>query len=358
MRTALAPTDGTTGPVGSADPTLGVGHPPAFSSSSSWADLVRVPKALVAGLGGAGSEVVTDLFDQNLVGLETLAINTDGQHLMAARAHRRLLIAQHALGGRGAGGNMEPVRASVSEVREDILERFRSFDLIFLLAGLGGGTGSALAPLCLTLARESGAIPITGVFLPFHVELATSPRIRENTQKALAELQQEGGVLLVLANERLRKFDRLPIKQVFQYRNAYLRALISGLVDMVRHPSEMNVDLAHLRRMLDAGGLSTVLFAEGHPSDPEGVVRQALKEGLLDFEVRERAGPTILFIEGGSDLTFGAYHRIVDAFRQELHDPGELTPGFRTHPERWDRVRVTALVGGLEPRTLDRALAR
>lgn len=354
MRTSFAPVQDPSSPGGS---TSSSSREEGLSHAVPWKDLVRVPRALVAGLGGAGSEAVTDLFDQDLPGLETLAINTDGQHLMAARAHHRLLIAQRALGGRGAGGSTEPVLTSMAEVREDVLERFRNFEIIFLLAGLGGGTGSALAPLCLSLARESGAIPITGVFLPFHVELATSPRIRENTEKALADLQAGGGVLLVFANERLRKFDRLPIKQVFQYRNSYLQALVSGLVDMVRHPSEMNVDLAHLRRMLDAGGLSTVLFAEGHPSDPEGVVHQALREGLLDFEVKERAGPTILFVEGGSDLTFGAYHRIVEAFRQELHDPGELTPGFRTHPERWDRVRVTALVGGLEPRTLARALA-
>lgn len=323
----------------------------------SWSDLVRVPRALVVGLGGAGSEVVTDLFDQEVPGLETLAINTDGQHLMGARADRRLLIAQGTLGGRGAGGNTEAVLASGPELREDLIQRFRGFDLVFLLAGLGGGTGSALAPLCLSLAREAGTIPVTGVFLPFHVELSTSPRIRENTNRALRELQEGGGVLLVFANERLRKFDRLPIKQVFQYRNSYLRSLVSGLVNMVRHPSEMNVDLAHLRRLLSSGGLSTVLFAEGHPSDPEGVVHQAFQEGLLDFEVKERAGPTILFVEGGNDLTFGAYHRIVESFRKELHDPGELTPGFRTHPERWDRVRVTALVGGLQPRTLERALA-
>jgi cell division protein FtsZ len=330
---------------------------PSGSPPPPWGDLVRIPKALVVGLGGAGSEVVTDLFDQEVPGVETLAINTDGQHLMGARADRRLLIAQGNLAGRGAGGDVEKVLQSTSEIREDLLARFRAFDLTFLLAGLGGGTGSALAPLCLSLAREAGTIPVTGVFLPFHVELSTSPRIRENTTRALRELQEGGGVLLVLANERLRKFDRLPIKQVFQYRNSYLRALISGLVNMVRHPSEMNVDLAHLRRMLSAGGLSTVLYAEGHPSDPEGVVHQAFREGLLDFQVKERAGPTILFVEGGNDLTFGAYHKIVDSFRRELRDPGELTPGFRTHPERWDRVRVTALVGGLEPKTLERALS-
>ncbi len=321
-----------------------------------WGELARAPRALVVGLGGAGSEAVTDLFDQQLPGVETLAVNTDGHHLLNARAHRRILVGQAALSGRGSGGDREAVLTSLGEFREDLLARLRDFDIVFLMAGLGGGTGSALAPLCLSLTREVGALPISVVFLPFHAELATSARIRENTSKALSELQANGGALLAFANERLRKFDRLPIKQVFHYRNSYLRALVSGLVDMVRHPSEMNIDLAHVRRLLEGGGLSTLLFAEGHPSDPDGLVRQALREGLLDFEVKDRAGPAILFVEGGSDLTFGAYHRIVEAFRRELHDPAEITPGFRTHPERWDRVRLTAVVGGLEPRTLDKAL--
>ncbi|MDE1820418.1 MAG: hypothetical protein KGJ23_07050 [Euryarchaeota archaeon] len=322
-----------------------------------WNELARAPRALVAGLGGAGSEAVTDLFDQQIPGVETLAVNTDGHHLMSARAHRRVLVAQPSLAGRGSGGNREAVLAGIGEFREDLLARFRQYDLIFLLAGLGGGTGSALAPLCLSLTRQVGALPVTGVFLPFHAELATSARIRENTAKALEELQANGGALLVFANERLRRFDRLPIKQVFHYRNSYLRALVSGLVDMVRHPSEMNVDLAHVRRLFEGGGLSTLLFAEGHPADPDALVQQALTEGLLDFELSGRAGPTILFVEGGSDLTFGAYHRIVERFRSELHEPLELTPGFRTHPERWDRVRLTAVVGGLERRTLEKALS-
>lgn len=322
-----------------------------------WNDLARVPKALVVGLGGAGSEAVTDLFDQHLPGVDTLAVNTDGHHLLTARADMRILVAQPSLAGRGSGGDREAVLKATAECREDLLARFRGYDLIFLLAGLGGGTGSALAPFCLTLAREVGALPVSGVFLPFQAELSTSARIRENTSKALEELQAQGGALLLFSNERLRKFDRLPIKQVFHYRNSYLRALVAGLVDMVRHPSEMNVDLAHVRRLLSDGGLATLLFAEGHPSDAEGIVRQALREGLLDFEIRDRAGPTILFVEGGSDLTFGAYHRIVETFRQELHEPVELTPGFRTHPERWDRVRLTAVVGGLERRTLEKALS-
>lgn len=337
----------------------GSSSPPPETSDplAPWAELARVPRALVVGLGGAGSEAVTDIFDQHLEGVETLAVNTDGRHLLGARAHMRMLVSQPALAGRGSGGDRDAVLSGVGEFREDLLARLRPYDLIFLLAGLGGGTGSALAPLCLSLAREAGAVPVTGVFLPFHAELSTSARIRENTALALRELQERGGGLLVFANERLRRFDRLPIKQVFHYRNSYLRALVSGLVDMVRHPSEMNVDLAHVRRVLEHGGLSTLLFAEGHPSDPEALVRQALNEGLLDFDFRERAGPTILFVEGGSDLTFGAYHRIVEAFRRELREPVELTPGFRTHPERWDRVRLTAVVGGLEPRTLEKALA-
>ncbi len=328
---------------------------PPGALDPSWAELARPPKGLVVGLGGAGSEAVSEVYDQAFPGVDTLAINTDGQHLLRSRAHQRILLGQRELKGRGSGGNLPSVLRATEEAREELRNRLRSYDLVFLVAGLGGGTGSALAPFCLALAQAEGAVPITSVFLPFHAELTGSRVLRENTVRALSELKRAGGLLLPFSNEKLRRYDRLPVRQVFQFRNAYLKALVSGLMDMLQHPSEVNVDLSHLHRHLSRGGLTTLLTGEGHPSDPGGLARQALHDGLLDFRLSE-AGPALLFVEGGSELTLGAYHRVVEAFRTELKDPPDLIPGIRVHEERWDSVRVTLLLGGLPEESLAQAL--
>ncbi len=322
----------------------------------AWEELARAPRGLALGLGGAGSETVSEIYDQGLPGLETIAINTDGQRLLGARAHKRILLGQHELRGRGSAGNLRAVLKSLEGTREELRSQLRGFDLIFLVAGVGGGTGSALVPYCQALAREEGAIPISCVFLPFEAELTGNPRLRENAAHALRELKGTGGLLLPFANERLRRYDRLPVKKVFQFRNAYLTALMRSLMDIVRHPSEVNLDLSHLRRHLEGSGLTTLLTGEGHPSDPALLARQALHEGLLDFSLTE-AGPALLFVEGGSELTLGTYHRLVEAFRKELHEPRDLTPGIRIHDERWDSVRVTLVLGGLPPQALASGLA-
>jgi cell division protein FtsZ len=310
----------------------------------------------VVGLGGAGSEAVQDLVRLGIPGVHAFAVNTDYRHLSHVQVEQRILLGKRQLGGQGSAGDRGAVQEAAEDGREEMLRRLSRFEIVFLLAGLGGGTGSALLPL---LARELGktdALPVPVAFLPFQVELETNSQRRSNSAEAIGELEELGGFVLALSNERLRRFDALAMHRVFQLRNAYVHRLVQSLVDMVEAPSLLNVDLATLKAHLAESGVSTLLHAEHHVSEPEHLVAQAISESLLDFEV-SHADSALLHVEGGSNFTLRAHDRIVQTVRSRFGEPRRLLLGIRIHPEPREVVRMTAVVGGLKTRAIRAALA-
>jgi cell division protein FtsZ len=326
-------------------------------SLEAWASMNLRSSFAVVGLGGAGSEATQELVELGIPGVETCAINTDASHLLRIQADRRVLIGQRRLHGRGSGGDREAVLAAVDEGKDELQDRLSRYEIVFLVAGLGGGTGSALLPYLAELLKDSRALAIPVAFLPFHVELETNPVRRENTLDALGELERLNGLLLVLANEKLRRFDALPVRRVLQVRNAYLHQLVTSLVDMVENPSQLNVDLASLKWHLREAGLSTLLLGEQHISEPERLVHQALTETLLDFEWDEADRPSALVhVDGGSNLTLRTLDAVLHAMRSRLGNPKRLMFGTRMRPEPREVVRLTAVVGGLRRRAIREAL--
>ena len=324
-------------------------------SLESWASLHDAASFAIVGLGGAGSEAVHDLVALGIPGVRAFAVNTDVQHLRRVEIEERILIGQRQLRGRGSGGDRATVLEAAEDGREELVRRFSRFEVVFLLAGLGGGTGSALLPYLSGLLRKTETLPIPVAFLPFHVEMETNPDRRENVLETLGELEEMGGLLMALANEKLRRFESLPLSRVFHVRSAYLHHMVASLVDMVENPSQLNVDLASLKSHLRDSGLSTLLCGEYHVSEPDRLVHQAFTETLLDFQLPSGAS-ALVHVDGGSNLTLRTVDRVVASFRRRLGEPRRLVLGTRTHPEPKDVVRLTAVIGGLRPRTVRDAL--
>ncbi len=324
-------------------------------SLEAWAHLHQEDRVAVVGLGGAGCDAVHDLLGLGLPGVPTIAINTDASHLLRLEVGERILLGQRRLKGRGSGGDRALVIEGAEEAREELVRRLGRYEIAFLLAGLGGGTGSALLPYLTSALRTTGTLAVPVAFLPFRIELETNPERRSNALEALAELESMGGLLLALSNEKLRRFEALPIHRVLHVRNAYLHSLVSGLVDMVEHPSQLNVDLASLKGHLKDSGLSTLLLSEEHISEPERLVHQALTETLLDFELAERPS-ALVHVDGGSNLTLRTVDRVWKAMRHRLGEPRRMLVGTRTYAEPREVVRLTAVVGGLRPRSVREAL--
>ncbi|MCI4350731.1 MAG: hypothetical protein L3K15_04390 [Thermoplasmata archaeon] len=311
-------------------------------------DVARPSPFAVVGLGGAGSDAVHDLVGLGLPGVRTFAVNTDARHLNQVRTEERILLGQRRFRGAGSGGNRSGVLEAATESGEELARRLSKFEIVFLLAGLGGGTGSALLPFFTAMLRPTETVAVPVAFLPFQVELEMNPDRRENVVQTLAELQSLGGLVLILANEKLRRFETLPLPRIFHLRSTYLHSLVESLVDMVENPSQLNVDLASLKAHLRDSGVSTLLRSEHHISEPEHLVQQALAETMLDFELAA-APSALVHLDGGSNLTLRTLDRVLRSLRGRLGEPRRLLFGTRMHPERRDVVRMTAVVGGLKP---------
>ena len=326
-------------------------------STEAWAGIPLSPGIGLVGLGGAGSEAVHDLVGLGLSGVHSLAVNTDARHLSRVTVEERILLGQRELRGRGSGGDRASVLRAAEEAKEELMRRLSRFEIAFLLAGLGGGTGSALLPFLVRALRETETLPVPVVFLPFQVELETNPGRRANVEATVDELEEMGGLLLALANEKLRRFERLPIHRVFQVRNAYLHSLVASLVDMVENPSQLNVDLASLKNHLREAGLSTLIVGEHHISEPERLVHQALSESLLDYHLAEKVS-ALVHLDGGSNLTLRTLDRVLHTVRRALGEPSRLVFGTRVRPEPREVVHLTAVVGGLKNRSVRDVLGR
>jgi len=321
----------------------------------AWAKLTPTNNFAVVGLGGAGCDAVHDLVELGVPGVRAFAINTDAKHLLSQPIDERILLGQRQLRGRGSGGDRATVLEAAEDGKEELLRRLRRFEIVFLLAGLGGGTGSALLPFLARELRETDALPVPIAFLPFKVELESNPERRENVYETLDELETLGGLLLAVSNEKLRRFESLPLHRVFHVRNTYLHHLVTSLVDMIENPSQLNVDLAGLKGHLRDAGLSTLLCGEYHFAEPERLVQQAVRETLLDFTF-SGAPSALVHIDGGSNFTLRAFDRVLSALRGHLGEPRRLIFGTRLHPERREVVRLTAVVGGLGPSAMRDAL--
>jgi cell division protein FtsZ len=325
------------------------------TAPNAWGRLALAPSIGVVGLGGAGSEAVQDLISLGIPGVRAIAVNTDAAHLLHTGVEERILIGHRELRGRGSGGDRALVLRAAEEGKEELLRRLRPLEIVFLLAGLGGGTGSALLPFLSRALRSTETLAVPVVFLPFQVEIDNNRTRRDNVEATVAELEEMGGLLVALANEKLRRFETLPIHRVFQVRNAYLHSLVSSLVDMVENPSQLNVDLASLKNHLRDAGLSTLLVGEYHISEPERLVQQALTDSLLDFHLSDRPS-ALVHLDGGSNMTLRTLDRVLRTISQRLNQPERLVFGTRVRPEPREVVHLTAVIGGLKTRSVHEAL--
>jgi cell division protein FtsZ len=318
---------------------------------NAWGSLDLAPTIGVVGLGGAGSEAVQDLVALGIPGVRAIAVNTDAARLLRTGVEERILLGQRELRGRGSGGDRSLVLQAVEEGRDELLRRLRPLEIVFLLAGIGGGTGSALLPYLSRALRSTSTLAVPVVFLPFQVEVENNRARRENVEATVSELEELGGLLVALANEKLRRFETLPIHRVFQVRNAYLHSLVSSLVDMVENPSQLNVDLASLKNHLRESGLSTLVVGEYHVSEPERLVQQALSDSLLDYHLSDRPS-ALVHLDGGSNLTLRTLNRVLQSMSQRLNHPDRLVFGTRVRPEPREVVHLTAVIGGLRTRSV------
>ena len=302
----------------------------------------------VFGVGGGGGNAVNRMIDARLRGIEFIAANTDLQALKKCRAPVKMQLGPALTRGLGAGGDPEVGRKSALEETDKILELLEGADMVFLTAGLGGGTGTGAVPIIASLAAEIGALTVAVVTKPFSFE---GRRRMALAERGVEELRGSVDTLITIPNERLLNFvDRgTPLTEAFLIADDVLRQAVQGISDLITIPGEINVDFADVRAIMTGMGMALMGtgVARGENRAVEAAQR-AISSPLLEETSIEGAKGVLINISGGRDLTL---HEVAEAARiiaDAVDQDANIISGMVIDERMEDEMKVTVIATGFK----------
>ena len=305
-------------------------------------DKVRI---LVVGAGGGGCNTVTRISNMGLTSADTVAINTDNNHLKITNAKKKILIGSSMTRGLGAGGHPEVGMKCAEMSRDQIRQAVSNSELVFICAGMGGGTGTGSAPVIAQIAKEEGAIVIGMVTYPFNLE-----RVRLDKAKwGLQQLSQHSDTVVIIDNNRLLQYvPNLPMNDAFKVADEVVGRAVKGISDTITYPSLINIDFADIKATVTGAGAATISLGEGHGADKVNqVIRSTLDHPLLDVDMAGAKG-AIVHISGGADLTLGEATKIGEGITDALDSNANVIWGARVDASLGDKVTVMAVLTGVQ----------
>ena len=302
-------------------------------------------RMLVIGVGGAGNNAVTRLMDTGIAGAKCIAVNTDALHLDASRAHEKVLIGRKLTKGLGVGGNPKLGRAAVEESKNTIENMLGDADIVFITAGLGGGTGTGAAPFIAEVSRQMKAITVGVVTTPFRIEKGRM----EPAAHALTEMRRQCDTVVVIDNNKLMQLvPQLPINEAFRVGDQVLANMIKGIVETISAPSLVNLDFADFKSIVEQGGVAIVGVGESDaPNRAEEAVKDALKSPLLDVDYMGATG-ALIHVSGDNQMTIEEANRVGEIVTEMMDDDSLVTWGARVNPELNGMLKVTLVMTGVK----------
>tara|TARA_Y100000034_G_scaffold79823_1_gene95809 strand:+ start:19860 stop:20939 length:1080 start_codon:yes stop_codon:yes gene_type:complete len=299
----------------------------------------------VFGVGGMGSNAVTWLFNKGINGATIYACNTDALHLSVTKADDKILIGKELTRGLGAGGVPNKGREAAKEALVDVKKAVSGSDMVFIVAGMGGGTGTGAAPVIAQLAKETGAVVISVVSMPFESEKA---RI-DKAEFGLQELRDVTDTCIVLDNNRLVDIaGQLPIEQAFAVANELISTMIKGIVETITLPSLINLDYADVSTIMKNGGVAVIGIGEADTQDRVmEAVKQALTHPLLDVDYKGATG-ALIHVTCGPDLKLEEFDIIGRAVSENLSPEAQVIIGARISKDFSGKVRVITIMTGVK----------
>lgn len=302
-------------------------------------------RIVVVGVGGGGTNATNWLFKKGIQGAEILAMNTDKQHLDLISADYKILIGRDLTRGLGAGGfsnvGMEAAKEQIAEIKD----RIKDADMVFVCAGMGGGTGTGAAPVVAQVAKDIGAIVIGCVTTPFNIERA---RV-DKAEFGLQQLRQVCDTVITIDNNRLCAIaGNLPIQQAFAVANELISTMIKGIVEIIAVPSLVNLDYADVKAIMTNGGVSVVGIGEGSSERRvEEATKRALTNPLLDVSYAGATG-ALIHVSGGPDLTLDEVSKIGEMVTDSLDPDANVIWGARIEENLKGKIRVMTIITGVQ----------
>jgi len=298
----------------------------------------------IIGVGGAGCNMVDWLHKKGVKGADILAFNTDQQHLSQTDADHTFLIGKNLTKGLGCGGYPNKGADAARESLKLIKEHLQGTDMVFICAGMGGGTGTGAAPVVAAVAKSIGSIVISTVTMPFKIERA---RI-DKAEFGLQQLRDECDTVIVIDNNRLVNIaGSLPVEQAFAVANEVVATMIRGVVETISIPSIVNLDFADVKSVMRAGGVATVGIGSSDTNNRvEEAVKGALSNPLLDISYEGATG-ALIHIEGGPDMTLNEVNDVGELVTRNLDSDANVIWGARINEQMKGKLCVMAIMTGV-----------
>ncbi len=308
---------------------------------------VMKPVLKVVGMGGGGSNAINRMIELGLKGVDFIAVNTDAQALNASLAPTKIQIGPLITRGLGAGGNPQTGYEAAKESIEDLSDAMQGADMVFLTAGMGGGTGTGSIAIAAQAARNVGAVTVAIVTTPFSFEMG---RRQRNAQEGLSRLRQNVDTLITIPNDRLLKIAprNLPLDMAFRLADDVLRQGIQGISELINQTGYINVDFSHIRQLMKAGGGSLLSIGIGKGKDKaKQAIHNALNHPLLEAVNVQNASGIIANFTAGEDLSFIEVTEALTLLGDQTNSNADIIPGLIMDPKLNDRCEVILVITGL-----------
>jgi len=312
----------------------------------------NVVKIKVLGVGGGGNNAVNRMIDAGVSSAEFIAINTDKQALLISKAAKRLQIGERLTKGQGAGAIPEIGRKAAEESKASITEILKGSDLVFITAGMGGGTGTGAAPVIAQIAKELGILTVGIVTKPFQFE---NRKRMENAEKGIAELKKYVDTIVIIPNERLLTIlpEKTTLVEAFRYADDVLRQGIQGIADLIVFPGIINLDFADVVTVMKNRGMAHMGIGHGKGENKTlEAVRQAVASPLIETTIEGATG-VVLNIKGGNDITLREVNEAANMVKEVIDPSCNLIFGSSIDPEMRDEVEITIIATGFKAPELD-----
>jgi cell division protein FtsZ len=299
----------------------------------------------VIGCGGGGSNTISRMMEEGIHGAKLIAINTDAQHLIRTHADQRILVGRQRTRGLGAGSIPQIGEEAALENEQEIRAIVSGCDMVFITVGLGGGTGTGVAPVVAKAAREEGALTIAVVTLPFNAE--GSIRM-ENAEAGLERLRDVADTVIVVPNDKLLEIvPKLPLYAAFKIADEVLMRAVKGITELITMPGLVNLDFADVRTVMERGGVAMIGMGESDSEDKAAdSVKKAIRSPLLDVDI-SGATAALVNVVGGPDMTMEEAEGVVQEVYSRVDPNARIIWGAQIDPAMQNKMRTLLVVTGV-----------
>jgi len=309
----------------------------------------------VIGVGGSGGNAINHMIEAGIEGVQFIAANTDLQALKMSKAPIKIQLGAKLTKGLGAGANPEVGRQAALEDTEKILEIVEGADMVFVTAGLGGGTGTGAAPIIASLAVEVGALTVAVVTKPFHFE---GRRRMEVAEQGLRELRECVDTLITIPNERLLSVaDRnFTLLEAFKLADDVLRQAVQGISDLITTPGLINLDFADVKTIMS--GMGRALMGTGHGTGENKALdaaKRAISSPLLEETSIQGARGVLINVTGGPDITLHEVNQSITLIREAAHEDANILFGAVIDENMRNEIKITVIATGFDREAESRA---